>query len=326
MAPESRATIARHRLGANAMNRRQRTFLGIAAPISGLLLAPTPIAGSASQPSRPTVQRGVLPPRWTSDAPDCATAPPFLVHEYNPDLIILRQSGCTNFEKPFLYLLFGAKEALLVDSGAAGADVSPLVFQLLRQRADLQHGPVLPLTVVHSHGHSDHTAGDRELRRRGAKVIEATPTALQDIFHIKDWPDGIGRYDLGGRVLHIVPIPGHQDASIAIYDDRTTVLLAGDTLYPGRLYVRDATAFTRSIDRLVEFTASRDVAHVLGAHIENTRTPYVDYPEGTKFQPEEHSLELGRAHLLELQDALHRMGGHVQRRAFRDFTVWPIAP
>ncbi len=124
--------------------------------------------------------------------------------------------------------------------------------------------------------------------------------------------------------MDIVPIPGHQQGSIALYDRRSGILLTGDTLYPGRLYVRDSRAFVESVDRLVEFTANRDVVHVLGAHIENTRTPYLDYPEGTTFQPDEHSLELGRAHLLELQDVLRHMGDHLQRRSFRDFTVWPV--
>jgi len=66
------------------------------------------------------------------------------------------------------------------------------------------------------------------------------------------------------------------------------------------------------------------VSHVLGAHIENTSTPDVDYPEGTKYQPEEHALELGRAHLLELDEALQEMNGHIVRRAMRDFTIWPL--
>jgi hypothetical protein len=101
-------------------------------------------------------------------------------------------------------------------------------------------------------------------------------------------------------------------------------LLTGDTVYPGRLYVREARDFVESVGRLVEFTATREVVHVLGAHIENTRTPYLDYPRGTTFQPDEHVLELGRAHLLELQDALRQMGGRIERRSFRDFTVWPF--
>jgi glyoxylase-like metal-dependent hydrolase (beta-lactamase superfamily II) len=308
------------------LNARRRGQLSAAAAIGALVVAAASTAGAGAQPAESIARDGKLPLRWTAETPDCANARPFLVHAYNPAFIILRQSGCTNFEKPFLYLLLGSKEALLVDTGAPGADASAAVDDLLRGYAQRQHSAVLPLVAVHSHGHSDHTAGDRELTRRGARVVEATPKALQEFFHIKDWPHDVGRYDLGERRLEIIPIPGHQGASIAIYDERTQLLLTGDTLYPGRLFVRDAAAFTESIDRLVAFTASHDVSHVFGAHIENTRTPYLDYPEGTAFQPDEHALELGRAHLLELQDALRGMGQQLQRRRFRDFTIWPVAP
>ena len=250
-----------------------------------------------------------------------------MVHEYNSTFFILRQSGCTSFEKPFLYLVLGSKQALLFDTGAAGAQVSAVVAELLRRHSQRQQTPVLPLLVVHSHGHSDHTAGDAELSQiPGARVIAASPDALAAFFGIKNWPREIAQHDLGDRVVDIVPIPGHEAASIALYDRRTGTLLTGDTLYPGRLYVRDARAFVESIGRLVEFTATRHVAHVLGAHIENTSTPFLDYPEGTTFQPDEHSLELGRAHLLELQGTLRQMSGRLQRHSLRDFTLWPLVP
>jgi len=278
---------------------------------------------SAARPS--ALERGVLPARWTTDDPDCAHAPPFFVHEYNATFFVLRQSGCTHFEKPFLYLLLGASEALLVDTGAPGADVSPVVDDVLRRRAQREGRDPLPLLVVHSHGHGDHTGGDASLARRsGTTVVSPTPEALAEFFKIPDWPRGAAQHDLGGRVVDVLPIPGHQPASIAIYDRRTGILLTGDTLYPGRLYVADAKAFADSIHRLVEFTAPRDIAHVLGAHVENTRTPFVDYAQGTRHQPNEHGLELGRAHLLELQAALQAMGGRIERRALRDFTIWPV--
>ena len=74
------------------------------------LLAPPGRDAVAVEPAREAgVERGVLPMRWTAESPDCAAAPAFLVHEYNPRFYILRQSGCTNFEKPFLYLLLGTK-------------------------------------------------------------------------------------------------------------------------------------------------------------------------------------------------------------------------
>ena len=67
------------------------------------------------------------------------------------------------------------------------------------------------------------------------------------------------------------------------------------------------------------------MAHILGNHIENTRTPYLDYRVGTVYQPDEHSLELGRAELLELLEALRQMNGQIVRKAMRDFTIWPLA-
>lgn len=277
-------------------------------------------AGSSS------FERGLLPPRWTDQSPDCERAPAFRVHEYNPTFFILRQSGCTHFEKPFLYLLLGSKEALLVDTGAPGADAAKTVGELVRRKSPQGANP-LPVLVIHSHGHGDHTASDAALRSRVAtRVIDAQPQAIMQFFGLKTWPVEIAQYDLGDRVVDILPIPGHDKASVAIYDRRTGILLTGDTLYPGRLYVRDTPAFVASIDRLIDFTRQRSVSHILGAHIENTRTPFVDYPEGTTFQPDEHVLELGRAHLLELQDALRQMGNHLERRSLRDFTIWPVVP
>ena len=310
------------------MSRRRSRPAHLVVAALLLLVAITPVFGLSQAELRVSgVEPGVLPVRWTPESPDCAHTPPFLVHEYNSTFFILRQSGCTHFEKPFLYLVLGSKEALLVDTGAAGAQVSAVVAELLRRHSQRQQRPVLPLLVVHSHGHSDHTAGDVELSRTpGARVIAATPDALAVFFGIKNWPREIAQHDLGDRVVDIVPIPGHEAASIALYDRRTGTLLTGDTLYPGRLYVRDAGAFVESVGRLVEFTATRDVAHVLGAHIENTSTPYLDYPQGTTFQPDEHSLELGRAHLLELQETLRHMSGDLQRRSLRDFTLWPVVP
>ena len=119
------------------------------------------------------------------------------------------------------------------------------------------------------------------------RVVAAQSSAIAQFFGLT-WPTGTAAYDLGDRLIDIVPIPGHEAAHIAIYDRRTGILLTGDTMYPGRLYVSTQQAFRDSVDRLVDFTQSRPIAHVLGAHIENTRWPFLDYPVGTQYQPEEH--------------------------------------
>jgi hydroxyacylglutathione hydrolase len=270
------------------------------------------------------IERGTLPASWVTGA-SCPEAPAFRVHEYNPDFFVLRQSACTNFEKPFLYLLFGERSAMLVDTGAQKADVAQAVGEVIERWSARHGGRPVSLVVVHSHGHGDHIAGDGQFKDRAdTTLVTASPEALAAFFGLHGWPDVAGSYTLSGRIIDVIPIPGHEPASIALYDRRTALLLTGDTLYPGRLYVRDGPAFAASIQRLVAFTRDKPIAHILGAHVENTRTPYTDYPEGTTYQPDEHALELGRAHLLELNEALTEMRGTIVRRAFRDFTIWPV--
>jgi hydroxyacylglutathione hydrolase len=281
---------------------------------------------NAQLPSVEQLERGTLPISWLTAA-SCPETPAFRVHEYNPDLFILRQSGCTNFEKPFLYLLFGERSAMLVDTGAQSADVAAAVDQAIERWSVRHQGRSVSLVVVHSHGHGDHVAGDAQFKgRANTTLVAASAAALTAFFRLKAWPDTSATYTLSGRLIDVIPIPGHEPASIALYDRRTGLLLTGDTLYPGRLYVRDGSAFVASIRRLVAFTRDKPVAHILGAHIENMRTLYLDYPEGTRYQPDEHALELGRAQLLELNDALTEMRDAIVRRAFRDFTVWPLQP
>jgi hydroxyacylglutathione hydrolase len=90
--------------------------------------------------------------------------------------------------------------------------------------------------------------------------------------------------------------------------------------------VQDFAAFQASTERLIEFTKDKPVANILGNHIEETNTPYLDYPVGTMYQPNEHELALTRGTLLELEAALVSMHGVPQRLALRDFTVWPSGP
>lgn len=51
-------------------------------------------------------------------------------------------------------------------------------------------------------------------------------------------------------------------------------------------------AFTDSLERLIRLAESREVRHVMGCHIEMSRTPGRDYPLGTTYQPEEPPLQM----------------------------------
>jgi hydroxyacylglutathione hydrolase len=292
--------------------------------VTFLLFLPALVPAQAPQPDGGGVRRGVLPDRWKVSGPQCPAHPEFQVHEYNEDSYILRESGCSNYEKPFLYLLFGRDKALLLDTGAGKTDLAHVVKRVVDSWSSRNKREAVPLVVVHTHAHGDHIAGDEQLRLLPqTTVIAPNLGAVQAFFGISKWPDESVTFDLGNRVLDVIPIPGHEATSIAIYDRQTGILFTGDTLYPGRLYVSDAPAFVASVRRLVEFTNGKIVAHILGNHIEQTRTPYLDYPVRTVYQPEEHELAQGRAQLLELDDALAKMNGNIVRRAMRDFTIWP---
>ena len=273
------------------------------------------------------IEPGTLPASWNTGGPNCLELPAWQVHEYNPAFYILRESGCTHYEKPFLYLIFGRDRALLVDTGAGASEAAAVVTKLIANWQERNHHGPVPLVVSHSHAHGDHVAGDKGFQGlANVTLIPATVEAEKKAFSIEAWPDQPGQIDLGQRIVDVLPIPGHEAAHLAYYDRRTGILLTGDHLYPGRLYVADFAAYLASTRRLVQFTEDRPVAHILGCHIEQSRTPYVDYPIGTKYQPEEHSLELGRAHLLELLEGLESQHGEPKKVFYRDFTIFPKPP
>jgi hydroxyacylglutathione hydrolase len=280
--------------------------------VVAMIVAAAACSSPAATRSTPEIDRG-----WYAGGATCA-GPQFQVRAYDRDFFILRQAACTNYEKPFLYLIFGSERALLLDTGAGKVDLVTPIDSLLRKHETRD------LVVAHSHNHSDHVAGDTLIAKRAnTRVVGRDTAAVRTFFQIRRWPVDSGTIDLGGRVIDVLPIPGHQPASIALYDRRTGILLTGDTFYPGRLYVRDTAAFAVSIARLASFVRSHRITHILGTHIENTNTPYVDYPVGTIDQPHEHGLDLTPASLFELDSLVQSMRGRVTRTVRRHFTIWP---
>ena len=100
-------------------------------------------------------------------------------------------------------------------------------------------------------------------------------------------------------------------------------LLTGDTVYPGRLYVQDMPAFIDSLDRLVRLAESRGVRHVMGCHIEMSRSPGRDYPLGTTYQPEEPPLQMTVDQLRAVRDAaVMAVAGSPGAHSFDDFAIF----
>jgi hydroxyacylglutathione hydrolase len=258
---------------------------------------------------------GSLDVHWNEGASDCNAAPQdaLQVHQYEPQTFILRQSPCADFEANFIYLLVGSDKALLIDTGAvADPKAMPLAKTVLELLPEKDHKK-LPLLVAHTHRHLDHRAGDPQFASLSS--VEFVPIDLkgvQSFFGFTDWPNGIAHVDLGGRIVDVIPTPGHNETHIAFYDGKTGILFSGDFLLPGRLLIDDAAAYRQSALRVVDFLKMRPLTHILGGHIELNATGHA-YRFGSHYHPNEHRLELARADLTALPAAFERFNGFYAR-------------
>ena len=79
-------------------------------------------------------------------------------------------------------------------------------------------------------------------------VTPLTVEGTQAFFKIATWPEELGQIDLGERVIDVIPIPGHDKLSIALYDRQTGILFTGDSLYPGGSDLVGATGSRRGVE------------------------------------------------------------------------------
>lgn len=279
-----------------------------------------------------------------------APEPAIQVHRCDERTFILRQSKSVNYEAPFLYLLTGDDRAVLLDTGATS---DPAQFPL-RSTVDGLLPAGYPLVVAHSHGHGDHIAADSQfVDRPNTTVVGVDGPAMRSFFGFGSesesesesgsesgpgpeagtesesgsgsgsvWPDQIVEFDLGGRRLEIIGSPGHHPAAITVYDPHSGFLLTGDTVLPGRLYAADYAEFLATLDRLVAFTETRSVSHVLGCHVEMRTRPGRDFPIGATYQPGERALEFSVDQLRFVRDAAYSVRARRGVHRFDDFLIY----
>lgn len=150
------------------------------------------------------------------------------------------------YQANYTYLILGGRGALLFDAGSGTRDITGVVTSLTH----------LPVTVMPSHLHFDHTGGiapftsvamiDLPDTRADVTNGRLTPSRYEYLgmidgrvpptFRVTEWVKPGTTIDLGGRVLRILHVPGHTHSSVALYDAATHQLFAGDFIYPTTLY------------------------------------------------------------------------------------------
>lgn len=271
---------------------------------------------------------------WYHGTKDCKnnTAPAIEVYQFSENTYVLRQNKCLHYEAPFIYVLFGEHTVFIQDTGAtADANLFPLfetIKKIVQNRATKLNKRYRDYKwlVTHSHGHSDHIAGDKQFENKAfVMLVKPNKSAVQAAFNIgKDkWPSQNGELDLGGRTLTIIPLPGHKSDAIAVYDSETKWLLTGDSVYPGRLYVKNWSNFRKSIKRLTSFANANPITAVMGTHIEMSKQPGRDFKMGSTYQPNEASLPMSVEQLYLLNNILQKTPEPI--KVINDkFIVYPL--
>ena len=308
-----------------------KSAMMISATLLAALVSPLSLVQAAESEVMPDVHSW----QWRHGRDDCDTSqdPVIEVLQVNATSYILRQDKCSHFEAPFIYLLLGTEKALLFDTGAtANADEFPIyqtVLELINQRPSAKAEAISEIIVMHSHHHRDHYAGDEQFLSHDKKVQEkitlvgADRESLATQFGMPVSSNQDIELNLGERKINLIPIPGHQKDSVALFDQQTGWLLTGDTLYPGSIRVEDWDEFKLSISRLTAFTEQHQVSAILGGHVEMRSDKSKIYSIGSTFQPKELPLALRVAELVELNAKLEKTRKSSTLR-FEKFVISPL--
>ena len=131
-----------------------------------------------------------------------------------------------------MYLVVGTESALLIDTGFGEGDLPAHIATLTD----------LPVTVVNTHFHGDHTLGNKYfpevyIHTEDAPLVQEPSAKLIPIY------DGY-TFDLGGRELRVITVPGHTPGSICLLDGTSNILFTGDSPRPGAVWLHLPTSTT----------------------------------------------------------------------------------
>ena len=131
-----------------------------------------------------------------------------------------------------MFLLTGTKEALLVDSGMNTPNAKEIAESITN----------LPVKLINTHAAVYMGAKEEALYRANGGTVAVVPVQQGDIL------------DLGDRPLEIIDLPGHTPGSIAILDVNNRVLIGGDSIQDGRIFMfgnhRNLSHYIESLEKL----------------------------------------------------------------------------
>ena len=151
------------------------------------------------------------------------------------------------------FLLFcGNEKAALVDTGMNAPDARKIAEGLTD----------LPLILINTHADPDHISGNSAFAEAYMSPAEEENYrnfgGTCTILPVKESDE----FDLGGRVLRVIDIPGHTPGSIALLDVENRILISGDTVSDSNIFMfgpmRNLDLYIESLNHLSELEGQFD--------------------------------------------------------------------
>ncbi|UCV12801.1 quinoprotein relay system zinc metallohydrolase 1 [Dechloromonas denitrificans] len=164
--------------------------------------------------------------------------------------------------------------------------------QMRRAIARISEQPVA--LVINTHHHPDHFLGNQAFAGTAIAALPATIEGIsaegnafaENLFRMSgDWMKGTevlvpnralsaGTSEIAGRRLRLIGLDGHTGADLAVYDEKSGVLFAGDLVFNGRAATTphaDITHWLAALDRLEEITREPGFSVLVPGHGAVTR-------------------------------------------------------
>lgn len=143
------------------------------------------------------------------------------------------------------FLLLGTTKALLIDTGMNTPNAKELVSNITN----------LPVLLINTHGDIDHISGNDKfeefyLSENEVDYYLRKHNTNNKIITVKN--NEI--IDIGNRQIKVINLEGHTPGSIALLDINNKVLIGGDSIQDGRIFMfnegRNMNQFINSLERL----------------------------------------------------------------------------
>ena len=152
-----------------------------------------------------------------------------------------------------MFILEGEEKALLIDTGMNIPDAKEIAKTVTSK----------PLELMNTHADRDHISGNGAFEEFYMSPAEEenyrNAGGTGCLIHVKE-NDII---DLGNRPLEIIDIPGHTPGSIAILDVNKRILIAGDSVQNGNIFMfgkyRNIDEYILSMKKLLTYQDRFDV-------------------------------------------------------------------